>query len=298
MEDSIVSKKTLFYIILLSAIIIAVLFFLTYKKLTTVVFCDVGQGDGIYIRTQMGTDLLIDAGPNNAILNCLGEYMPFYDHTIEYAILSHAHLDHYGGFEEIANRYSIKVFFYSYLPNVDPSFNYLVKKLKRKGVNLIALNNTDVVNIDNRTHIKLIWPTRHFLSSFDEKKDDLNDTSLTGIFSVGNFDILFTGDISPDSIDKILSSMTETELNALKNIEMLKVPHHGSVNGLTPEFLDRINPYVSIASVGQKNKFNHPSRETVQLFKQTHRTLFTTAEQGTIVVKIHNGLWSLKTFRN
>lgn len=134
MDESIISRKSLLALALLSILIAVVLFLQAHTTITTVVFCDVGQGDGIYVRTERGTDILIDAGPTNSILNCLGKYMPFYDHTIEYVILSHAHLDHYGGFEEIANRYTIKTFFYSFLPHTDPSFNYLVKRLKSKGL--------------------------------------------------------------------------------------------------------------------------------------------------------------------
>lgn len=293
MDESIISRKSLLALALLSILIAVVLFLQAHTTITTVVFCDVGQGDGIYVRTERGTDILIDAGPTNSILNCLGKYMPFYDHTIEYVILSHAHLDHYGGFEEIANRYTIKTFFYSFLPHTDPSFNYLVKRLKSKGVGLTSLKNTDVLNLDSTSNIKFIWPTSQFINSFNEKKDDLNDTSLVGIFSVGELDILFTGDISPDSTKHILSSFDEshTTQNHLRSIEVLKVPHHGSVNGLTPELLNIINPYLSVASVAQKNKFNHPSQEIVRLFQETHRTFLTTAEQGSIVLSIQNNSW-------
>lgn len=295
MEDSIISKKNLFLIVLISSVIITVLYLFALKNITTVVFCDVGQGDGIYIRTELGTDILIDAGPNNAILTCLGEHMPFYDHTIEYVILSHAHLDHYGGFEEIVQRYTIKSFFYSFLPDVDPSFNYLVKKLQNKKINLTALKNTDVLSFDAISHMKFIWPSPSFLNSYSQEKDDLNDTSLTGIFTTGNFDILLTGDISPDTIAQMLRSMSRNDISMIRNIEVLKVPHHGSANGLTPELLDKVNPFLSVATVGQKNKFNHPSQDIVELFKKTNRTFFTTAEQGAIVLKIYHGLWTMET---
>src|SRR3989338_5154063 len=40
-----------------------------------VVYCDVGQGDGTYVRTITGIDIIIDAGPDSSILTCLGKYM-------------------------------------------------------------------------------------------------------------------------------------------------------------------------------------------------------------------------------
>lgn len=58
-------------------------------KSTKIVFCDVGQGDEIYIRVKNKIDIVIDAGPDKRMLDCLGKFMPFYDKKIEIAIISH-----------------------------------------------------------------------------------------------------------------------------------------------------------------------------------------------------------------
>ena len=74
----------------------AYLWFLPDQKLH-VVFCDVGQGDAAYIRGPNNMDMLIDGGPNDKVLNCLGRHMPFYDRTIDVIMLSHAQKDHLQG---------------------------------------------------------------------------------------------------------------------------------------------------------------------------------------------------------
>ena len=44
--------------------IVLVVFILQFfDTRTTVVFCDVGQGDGAYMRIQNKIDVIIDAGP-------------------------------------------------------------------------------------------------------------------------------------------------------------------------------------------------------------------------------------------
>lgn len=53
-----------------------------------VIFCNVGQGDGIFIRTPRGSDIVVDGGPDNAVLSCLWGHMPFWDRTIELMVLS------------------------------------------------------------------------------------------------------------------------------------------------------------------------------------------------------------------
>jgi len=40
-----------------------------FDSRTKVVFCDVGQGDGAYIRVKNKVDILIDAGTDRKILN-------------------------------------------------------------------------------------------------------------------------------------------------------------------------------------------------------------------------------------
>src|SRR3989338_4514657 len=44
---------------------------------------DVGQGDAIFIESPSGTQILVDGGPNGAVLREVGEVMPFYDRTLD-----------------------------------------------------------------------------------------------------------------------------------------------------------------------------------------------------------------------
>ncbi len=72
------------------------------------VFCDVGQGDAIYIKTPKGSDILVDGGPNEKVLDCLGRHLPFYDRDIELVVLTHPHADHFTGLISVLERYSVK----------------------------------------------------------------------------------------------------------------------------------------------------------------------------------------------
>lgn len=61
---------------------------------------NVGQGDATYIRNG-SSRVLIDGGPNTAILGRFLDSLRLNGSTIDVVILSHQHLDHYGGLREL-----------------------------------------------------------------------------------------------------------------------------------------------------------------------------------------------------
>src|SRR3990167_3526151 len=71
--------------------------------------CDVGQGDGI-LAVYKDTQVLIDGGADESILECLSKYVPFWDRQLELVVLTHPQLDHYGGLIEVFRRYSVDTF--------------------------------------------------------------------------------------------------------------------------------------------------------------------------------------------
>ena len=69
--------------------------------LLKIYFFDVGQGDAIFIEAPNGNQVLIDGGPDNAVLQKLGETMPFYDKSIDMVILTHSDAAHLAGLIEV-----------------------------------------------------------------------------------------------------------------------------------------------------------------------------------------------------
>ena len=139
MHDSPIKIRDLILAFLFSLIIIICLFFGSYFNRTTkIVFCDVGQGDAAYIRIKNKIDVLIDAGPDKKILNCLGRHMPFWDRTLEMVVMTHPQSDHYGGLIEVFRRYNVGIFL---APSVDNSTQgYQVLK------DLVKASQAQIVN--------------------------------------------------------------------------------------------------------------------------------------------------------
>lgn len=297
MYESPVSLKSMFFMALLSISILVIGLFTNFEKKTKVVFCDVGQGDAAYIRTRDGVDIVIDAGYSRLLLTCLGRHMPFYDRTIDMLFITHPQEDHFGVFDFVLDRYKVGSVITSAITSEGKSYQDLIKKAEKKGINVISVYTTDVMNIAPEVYVEILWPSYQYLSNNANilendlflPQGDPNDFSLVNILSDHNVDILFTGDITP-GISNILANDT---IKINNEIEVLKVQHHGSKNGLTEDFLKSVNPMLSIISAGKNNKFNHPSPEVTEMFQENGYQYINTADVGDVVIEVYDDGWNV-----
>lgn len=250
------------------------------------VFCDVGQGDGILIY-QQSTQIIVDGGPDNKILSCLGRHMPFWDHTIEYMILTNSDLDHYGGLIEVIKRYKIEGFGTSGVQKEDVEFQTLLSELSKRKISITNLADPTDIRA-GAIAFDTVWPkkTQVLGASSFLKGEAVNQSSLVFKLSYGNFDALLTGDIVPPSTNEASSP-------ALAGLEVLKVPHHGSKNGLTREMVDTTNPKIAIISAGKNNRYGHPHKETLDLLEAIN--ILRTDLNGEIEIITDGKSWSYKT---
>lgn len=273
MDQEPISLRITFFLGFFIFFCVAIFFLIEVLKTeTTVVFCDVGQGDSTYIRIENNIDILIDAGPDKKVLSCLGKYMPFYDREIEYAFLSHPQKDHYGGFTQILDRYTIQTFVVSYFQSESKSFKALLQKLKQKDTRVLFWYAKSEVTLTDSTSVKLIWPTKSFINNTVGK--DPNIYSQMILLNLDKSLILFTGDIS-----------AFPQLYLIKEavpISILKVPHHGSRNGLTQSFFLKLKPKISVISVGKNNSYGHPSPSILEMLKRAGTTIRRTDLEGDI----------------
>ena len=274
MNESPIKIKSIVLTIIISQLILLVSFIAVYfNNSTQIVFCDVGQGDGIYIRIKNRFDIIIDAGPDNRIVNCLGKYMPFYDHEIELAILTHPQLDHYGGFLSLVDRYRINNFATINIESKSQRFQLLKKKLSDKKVPFSYPVSGDVMNILG-DELVFYWPINKMVS-----QSNMNDDVLIFMFKEVDFKALFTADASYQTLNSL----------KIKNkVDLLKVPHHGSKNGLNKSFLQLADPHVAVISVGKNNSYGHPHQETLGSLKTKKIEIKRTDKDGDVVFKLPN----------
>lgn len=246
------------------------------------VFCDVGQGDAIYVRTARGEDILIDGGPNEKVLSCLGKHMPFYDRSIELMILSHPQADHLNGLISVLERYNVNYFVSSGASNETEGYKRLKELIKSKNIQKKNESLGGKIIFDGLTLVTL-WPDEKVLGAATGKSE-VNDLSLVLKLSYGNFDVLLTGDAGQDIQDGIVD---------IGPVEVLKVPHHGSKTGLLTSFLERISPRLAVISVG-KNSYGHPAEEVIEKLSNLGIKTLRTDQNGEIEIVSDGEKWWTK----
>lgn len=235
-------------------------------------FLDVGQGDATYIRTTTGADVFIDGGPDRTILERIPEVMRPFDTTIETLILTHPDADHITGIVELVKRYDVQQIITTALPATKPLHRELLELIKQNDIQHVIVSAGDIIQLDQATSCTVLYPTL----TTPVTQLETNDTSLILECQFAATSVLFTGD---------MSSLVEKELvqsGGLTDVDLLKVPHHGSKSASTAEFLAAITPELCIIEVGKDNQYGHPHQAVMDRLRQ-YCQIRRTDQAGTII---------------
>ncbi len=111
-----------------------------------------------------------------------------------------------------------------------------------------------------------------------KEHEDTNEGSLVVELEIEGWRFLFPGDIGEETEQEILEQW--------KDIDVLKVAHHGSKYSTSAEFLQRILPEFAVISCGRDNRYGHPHVETVQRLDERMIEYYVTADHGAIRVEL------------
>ena len=70
----------------------------------------------------------------------------------------------------------------------------------------------------------------------------------------------------------------------MEPVNYLKVPHHGSRNGMTDNLLKSLMPEMAIISVGKNNRYGHPTDEILKMLNDVNVKTYRTDEMRDIEV--------------
>ena len=248
---------------------------------------DVGQGDAIYFEFPYGGDLLMDAGKGGEGDRGRWVIGPFLRSkgisSISALALSHPQEDHVGGMAAVLDEFDVKSVFDAGTSYPTKTFSRLQEKIKEKKALYFHIKRGEEIKGFREIRIRVLNPGAH-----DAQDKNVNNESLVLKISYGTMNFLLTGDIEEKAMQDMVSSGQEV------NAEVLKVPHHGSrVADTGKQFIQLVNPKISVISVGEHNMFHHPSPETLKALASipSNRVFRTDKDHAVEIISDGKNLW-------
>ena len=214
-------------------------------------FIDVGQGDAIFIQDG-ASNMLIDAGDNSAKPTVLDYLIALDVKSIDYIIGTHPHADHIGGLSEIISYFEVENIIMPKVGHTTRTFEDLLVAIKEKNLRVTSPKLYDTYKL-SQGKFTIIAPS-------SDQYSNLNDYSIGIKLDFLDHSFIFTGDAERTSEEEMLN------LDISLEADVYKVAHHGSSSSTTREFIEAINPSISIIQVGKDNRYNHPHKEVLDLF--------------------------------
>lgn len=281
--------KKFIFVLLILLVLTASLFLilkLDNSKKFRLVFFNVGQGDSALVNLDNSQKILIDCGVDRTVLEKLGEYLPFYDRQIDYLVISHFDLDHYGGCIDVLKRYRIKNVFINGVPGADDYYRAWLEELSSQlstgKLSLFTISDYKKIELGTAS-LEFFWP-RTDVSLIGD-----NNNSILLKITRGDFSALFTGDLEETGENEVLKKYCPEFLENKNNVcfplksSLLKVAHHGSPGASSETWLKAVAPSTAIVSVGE-NKFGHPSARVLKKLDRVSAQILRTDQIGDIIL--------------
>lgn len=237
---------------------------------------DVGNADSFLIKTPQNKYIMIDTGKSGykggksqAEIIILKYMLERGIKDLDTLIITHFDNDHCGGTVDVLKQLNVKRVYVNDLEHDSYSAKSIYKTANKNNVEIVLAQNKQIV-YENK-NLKLT-------NLLGESSDNDNENSIITLLEYNGFKMLFTGDASSSGILNVLNSIPP-------NITVLKVPHHGAIDGLNKELIKYLKPEYSIISVGE-NKFGHPALYTLAILNNSK--ILRTDVENSILIK-HNG---------
>lgn len=235
-------------------------------------FLDVGQGDGILIKTPENHQILIDGGPENFVLGELIEVMPFFDKSIDLVVLTHPHADHISGLIEVLKRYHVDNVLITGVDYKSPEYTEFLNEISEQNVQVFwAEEETDF--IFGEVLVDVIYPENPL--NFD-KFENINNSSIAMMIKFRDKKILLTGDLELEGETELIR--TGTNLKA----DIFKAGHHGSRTSSSLNLLKLVEPKAVIIQSGKGNSYKHPHEETLKKLQKLGIKVYRNDEMGRV----------------
>ena len=255
-----------------------------------ITFLDVGQGEGICMELPDGRVYLMDGGSSD--VSKVGNYrlVPFLKakgiRKIDAVFLSHGDADHINGIAELLEEKQISIDCICLPAGAEQEEFVEIRDLARaRNISVRTIQAGDFWE-SNGTKFLCLNPA--------DVTESGNAASVVLYMEYENFSMLLTGDLEGEG-EKSVADLLRT--NAIADVSVLKVAHHGSKNSTKEEFLRQCSPAVAVISCGEHNTYGHPHKETLERLNDMGTAIYRTDCSGAVQITVSGSRMKVTEYR-
>jgi len=247
---------------------------------------DVGQGSAVLAEFPKGPVFLVDGGGFSdhsrfdvgaAVVAPLLRRKKIL--TVDTLVLTHADADHLNGLVFIAEHFNVGRLWANGQESASANYAKLMHIAGQKRIRT-PLPQIPRHQVINGVAVDLLYPPDGFLErSHRDPWRDPNNNGLVLKLTMGNAGFLIPGDIKAPAEAELVQSA-----GAQLAATVLVAPHHGSKTSSTPALIAAVNPRLTVASVGWRNRFHFPHPAVVQRLEQAGSRVLRTDMDGAVQI--------------
>ncbi|MFF8876733.1 ComEC/Rec2 family competence protein [Streptomyces flaveolus] len=245
------------------------------------VMCDVGQGDALVLAAGPGAGVVVDAGPDPALVDrCLRSLGIT---RVPLVVLTHFHADHVAGLPGVLRGRPVGAIETTGLEEPADQAEFVRGQAAARRIPV----RHAVAGEQRRTgplSWEVVWPPPTpgpgTVPGAPASTEGPNDASVTLLVRTAGLRLLLLGDLEPPAQQELARSPVAAEL---EGVDVLKVAHHGSAHQ-DPGLIRRVAPRLALISCGEDNTYGHPAPATVAALRARGAMVLRTDRDGALAV--------------
>ncbi|MFQ5455151.1 MAG: DNA internalization-related competence protein ComEC/Rec2 [Nitrospirota bacterium] len=254
------------------------------KGILRITYIDVGQGDSALIEFPDMTKMLIDGGMafHKFDMGRLVVAPYLWDRgirRIDYIVATHPQLDHIGGLNFLIDKFDIGEVWTNGAEKNSTFYKKFTNRLKERNIPVKVRYKREVPLKIGECMTYILNPAEDGIKETENSSKGENNLSIVLKIVCGERVFLFTGDIE----NGIEAQMAELGSVILKS-DVIKIPHHGGRGSLNKSFISMVDPDIAVISVGENNRYGHPTNEVISFYKGLGTEIYRTDTDGAVIL--------------